>query len=293
MWANVHHHRPTQSRRLAGRVREGHARPYRAPTSRRRGPISFRLLVESVKDYADLHPRHRRTRRDLEPGRRTHQGIQGRRDHRQTLLDLLSTPRSRRAAGKTERELEIATSADGRFEEEGWRVRKDGSRMWANVTITALRNPDGTLFGFAKVTRDLTERRQAEEARRSLAVERAALAERARVQEFQERFIAILGHDLRNPLAAIDYGAGLLQRRATDPARCGETVDYRMRTSSVRMSRMIEQILDPLHARGSAVASNWKRTRLNIAEVLTPHHRRAARDASVRDTRSRLFRPGG
>jgi PAS domain S-box-containing protein len=55
---------------------------------------------------------------------------------------------------------------NGRFEEEGWRIRKDGSRFWANVVITALRNPDGTLAGFGKVTRDLTERRAHEEALR-------------------------------------------------------------------------------------------------------------------------------
>jgi PAS domain S-box-containing protein len=59
-------------------------------------------------------------------------------------------------------ELEVA-SREGRFEAEGWRVRKDGSRFWANVVITALRNPEGLLVGFAKVTRDLTERRDAEE----------------------------------------------------------------------------------------------------------------------------------
>ena len=55
---------------------------------------------------------------------------------------------------------------EGRFEDEGWRVRKDGTRFWANVVITALRDPTGTLVGFAKVTRDLTERRAAEEALR-------------------------------------------------------------------------------------------------------------------------------
>jgi PAS domain S-box-containing protein len=59
-------------------------------------------------------------------------------------------------------ELEVATRV-GRFEDEGWRVRKDGSRFWANVVITALRNPDGSLEGFAKVTRDLTERKRATE----------------------------------------------------------------------------------------------------------------------------------
>src|SRR6266850_921796 len=64
--------------------------------------------------------------------------------------------------GKTQMELKVA-EREGRFEDEGWRVRKDGSRFWANVSITALRDKDGTLRGFGKVTRDLTERRQNEE----------------------------------------------------------------------------------------------------------------------------------
>ncbi len=63
---------------------------------------------------------------------------------------------------------------DGRIEDEGWRLRKDGSRFWANVVITALRDDSGTLRGFAKVTRDLTERRQAEENTRRLLQEEAA-----------------------------------------------------------------------------------------------------------------------
>jgi PAS domain S-box-containing protein len=149
-------------------------------------------------------------------------------------------------AGKCDRELEVAVS-EGRFEEEGWRVRKDGSRMWANVTITPLYSPDGVLVGFAKVTRDLTERRQAEEIQRALAAERATLAATTQVQEFQERFLAILGHDLRNPLASIDMGAGILRQRATDPTML-RVID-RMRASSLRMSRMIEQILDLTRSR--------------------------------------------
>ena len=64
-------------------------------------------------------------------------------------------------------ELEQA-AAKGRFEDESWRIRKDGSRFWANVVITALRDENGTLVGFAKVTRDLTERRQHEEAVRAI-----------------------------------------------------------------------------------------------------------------------------
>jgi len=71
------------------------------------------------------------------------------------------------AARKPQRELEVAVS-EGRVEDEGWRLRKDGTRFWANTIITALRNPDGTLRGFAKVTRDMTERRRASEEARQV-----------------------------------------------------------------------------------------------------------------------------
>src|SRR5260221_10891435 len=64
--------------------------------------------------------------------------------------------------GKPESELEMA-AAEGRFEDEGWRVRKDGTRFWANVIVTPLRDKQGNLRGFGKVTRDLSERKATEE----------------------------------------------------------------------------------------------------------------------------------
>jgi PAS domain S-box-containing protein len=76
-------------------------------------------------------------------------------------------PREAIDRGWPDEELRRAT-ADGRFEDEGWRLRKDGSRFWANVVITALRDDQGRLQGFSKVTRDLTERRQKDEALRQL-----------------------------------------------------------------------------------------------------------------------------
>jgi PAS domain S-box-containing protein len=76
-------------------------------------------------------------------------------------------------ARKPQREL-AAAEAQGRVEDEGWRLRKDGSRFWANVVITALRDADGDLVGFAKVTKDLTARRVAEQQARQLAAEAAA-----------------------------------------------------------------------------------------------------------------------
>src|SRR4051794_5592482 len=74
------------------------------------------------------------------------------------------------AAGKPRIEL-VGAARDGRFEDEGWRVRKDGTRFWANVIVTALRSADGGIVGFAKVTRDLTERRAAEQQVVRLAAE--------------------------------------------------------------------------------------------------------------------------
>jgi PAS domain S-box-containing protein len=204
----------------------------------------FRLLVASVSDYAIFM---------LDPGGHVAswnigaERIKGYRA-REIIGKHFSVfyPPEDVAAGKTERELEIATRT-GRFEEEGWRVRKDGSLFWANVTITAMRSRDGSLLGFAKVTRDLTERREAEETQRALVAERAKLEEKSRTQEFQERFLAILGHDLRNPLASIDMGAGILRQVSKDPSTT--RILDRMRSSSLRMSRMIEQILDLTRAR--------------------------------------------
>src|SRR5215217_3626500 len=77
---------------------------------------------------------------------------------------------------------------EGRWEDEGWRVRKDGSRFWANVVITALFDAEGRLHGFAKVTRDLTERRQAEEQRVRLLQEQA---DRRLAEERERRYQAL------------------------------------------------------------------------------------------------------
>ncbi|MEW9531036.1 PAS domain S-box protein [Microbispora sp. NPDC049125] len=95
------------------------------------------------------------------------------------------------AAGKPRRELEIAV-AEGRLEDEGWRVRGDGTRFWANVVITALFDETGQLRGFGKVTRDMTERRSAE---RALDERGRLLAHLVRAQELERRRIAWDVHD--------------------------------------------------------------------------------------------------
>ncbi len=102
-------------------------------------------------------------------------------------FSVFYTPEDR-ASGKPERILETVRR-EGRYEEEGWRVRKDGSRFWASVVITALHDDSGAVTGFAKVTRDLTARRGAEENARALAREQAG---RARAEEERRRFLTLL-----------------------------------------------------------------------------------------------------
>src|SRR5690606_36466939 len=134
------------------------------------------LLVQSVQDYAIFM---------LDPDGRIvswNEGaerIKGYAAH-EILGRSLTTfyPQEAIESGFPQHELAVARR-EGRFEDEGWRVRKDGSRFWANVVITALQGPDGRLEGFAKVTRDLTARREAEEQARRLAAEEAAHAEAA------------------------------------------------------------------------------------------------------------------
>jgi PAS domain S-box-containing protein len=109
-------------------------------------------------------------------------------------------------AGKPEHELHVA-AAEGRYEEEAWRLRKDGSRFWASVTITALHDAGGKLRGFSKITRDMTERKAAEEnARRLLgeaAARRAAEEHAAAIQQERERLRVTL-HSIGDGVIATD-----------------------------------------------------------------------------------------
>jgi PAS domain S-box-containing protein len=135
----------------------------------RRSEERFRLLVEAVQDYAifmlDAHGRVSTWNNSAErmKGYKNPEII-GR--HFSVFY-----PEEDRLACKPQRELEIAAK-EGRLEDEGWRIRKDGSRFWANVIITALRDDAGRLIGFGKVTRDFTERVRADQELRKEVEER-------------------------------------------------------------------------------------------------------------------------
>lgn len=117
--------------------------------------------------------------------------------------------------------LELATAIrQGEVEGEGWRVRKDGSRFWANTVLTALRDASGRLRGFAKVTRDMSDRKRLE------ALEDAGRHTR--------HFLAMLAHELRNPLAPIRNAVGVMRTR--------DLCDEDLRASRDIVERQVEHL---------------------------------------------------
>jgi PAS domain S-box-containing protein len=125
---------------------------------------------------------------------------------------------------------------EGRYEEEGWRVRQDGSTFWAGVTITAVRDEEGRLTGFAKVTRDLTERKVAEDALQS------AVAELRRANAELDRFATIAAHDMTDPLRTISGFAELLV--GSDPPReQAKQFAGHILGSSTRLGAMLDGLL--------------------------------------------------
>jgi PAS domain S-box-containing protein len=199
-----------------------------SPTDRRRGADAeqFRLLVESVKDYAIflLTPEGR-----VATWNAGAEAIKG-----YLATEIVGQHFSRFyeaeavARGWPQHELALAL-ANGRFEDEGWRVRKDGSRFWASVVITALRGNDGALAGFAKVTRDLTTRRRVEELQRS--------------ERRMNEFLAMLAHELRNPLAPMRAALDLAARAPSDDGVQQYARDLLLRQLA-HLTRLVDDILD-------------------------------------------------
>jgi PAS domain S-box-containing protein len=145
------------------------------------------------------------------------------------------------AAGKPAWELEVA-ARDGRFEDEGYRFRKDGTSFWANVVLTAVRDDDGSLLGFAKVTRDLTERRAGEQ--RAIAdARRLAAAETANVAKSE--FLTAMSHELRTPLNAIGGYTDLLTLGLGGPIT-PQQLEYleRIRRSQQHLMGIITDLLN-------------------------------------------------
>ncbi|GAB1515768.1 PAS domain-containing sensor histidine kinase [Actinophytocola sp. KF-1] len=203
----------------------------------------FRLLVQGVRDYGIFM---------LDPaGHIISWNVGAERINGYAEQEILGKhfsvfyPPEDIADGKPERELRDAI-ADGRLEDEGWRLRKDGSRFWANVIITPLFDETGKLRGFGKVTRDMTERRTSEQA---LAERRRLLGHLVEAQELERRRIAWDVHDDSiQAMVAVGMRLQLLAGRLPDEERATVAqLEESVRASISRLRNLV------VHLRPTAI----------------------------------------
>ncbi|MBV9496908.1 MAG: PAS domain S-box protein [Acidobacteria bacterium] len=256
-WANVV---ITAVRDAHGELR-GFAKVTRDMTARREAEEQlrqsteiFQLLVSSVKDYAIfmLDPQGYVT--TWNSGAQRIKGY----EPKEIIGRHFSTfyTEEDKNAGKAERELELARR-DGSVEDEGWRVRKDGTRFLADVVLTAVYDSHGELRGFAKVTRDVTDRKLAEETRLALLEQREARVkaeeERRRAEasyrvaqeanRAKDEFLMTLSHELRTPMTAVLGWARMLTALPPDDPLFREAIQS-ISSGAQLQARLIDDILD-------------------------------------------------
>jgi PAS domain S-box-containing protein len=187
----------------------------------------LRLLVDSIADHAVFMLDEQGRVQSWNRGAELINGYRGEEILGQHF-SIFFSPQDQQA-GKPERELEQAR-AQGRVEDEGWRVRKDGSRFWGKVVVTTVYGQDGKLMGYAKVTQDLSTRQRLQDLERS-------------TQRTNE-FLAMLAHELRNPLAPIRNAVTILQRIDEQvPPQVRRLRDIVDRQVS-QLTRLVDDLLD-------------------------------------------------
>lgn len=212
-----------------------------AEEARRVSEERFRLLLENVTDYAIffLDTQARVIRWSL--GAERILGYQ-----EPEILgkpsSIMFTPEDLEH-GADQQELEIAVT-EGRAEDERWHIRKDGSWFWASGIVTPLRDEQGQLRGFAKIMRDFTERKRAEDERNQLlAREQEARAAAEAANRLKDEFLATLSHELRSPLNAMLGWTRLLNSRKFDEAttvRALQTIERNAKSQA----QLVEDLLD-------------------------------------------------
>jgi PAS domain S-box-containing protein len=302
---------PTQRRWLlatAAPVRDARGRPLylfvqsqdisaqrRTEEQLRQSEERFRLLVEAVQDYAIFMLDPTGVVVSWNAGAQRIKGYEAReiigRHFRQFY------PPEMQSIKHPEHELELALR-DGHYEEEGWRIRKDGSRFWATVVITAVHTPQGGHIGFAKVTRNIDERRrmllEAEAAAHALSGANteleAANALLAREAADQAQFLAVTAHELRTPVSVLSGSASLLvqhwdQLTETERAELSQS----MTTSAGRLQRLLSDLLTASRLESKGI--HLERQAVDVSELLA--RAVAAARAAVPDADIRLDEPSG
>ena len=282
--ATIHGYRLTEPHKAASPVPIGRPRGTAAEP-----PDLFRLLVESIRDYAVfvLDPQGRVI--TWNPGAQALKGY--------TRDEIVGIHFSKFyhpeavASGWPERELVLAQK-EGRFADEGWRVRKDGTSFWASVIITPLTSPDGKLTGFSKVTQDLTDRRQAEERvqalNRELRQRVTELDESRRVielrtlelQKLSGRLLVVQDEERRRLARELhdDLGQQLAALKMMLPNAGGNDEVHQIADTAISTVRNLSYLLHPplLDETGLRSALYWyveglvKRSGIQVSLTTTP-----------------------
>jgi PAS domain S-box-containing protein len=295
----VHYRWMTAELEARGQAEQGARMAYAHEMALRQEEERFRLFIAAVQDYAIFLLDTQGCISSWNPGAQRLKGY--------TTEEILGRhfscfyPVEDVEAGKPQRELEIA-ARDGRIEDEGWRVRKTGSRFWANVIITALRDDQGKLIGFAKITRDFTERMLAQEALRERNLElvssekalRNLSAHLLRTQDEERKRIGRDLHDsLGQYLAALKLSLELLKLNldgnqndatVTEIDKCIQLAE-----ESIREMRTISYLLYPpmLEEVGLKSAIRWyiegfsQRSQIVTTFDCDPHFGRLSSDAEL------------
>jgi PAS domain S-box-containing protein len=260
-------------------------------TDRRQAELRYRLLVEGVTDYAiySLDPNGNITS--------WNSGVERIKGYKAEEIlgkhfSMFYTPEDR-VAGLPNTVLRTAEQ-EGHFEGEGWRMRKNGERFWCSIVVTPVHDEEGTLTGFSKVTRDITERKFLMEQLQNHAEQlELRVAESERTNAELEAFSYSVSHDLRAPLRTIegfatalreDYGAQLDQ---TATEYLGEIA-----AASVRMNRLVQDLLN--YSRISRIEMSLQPTRISdaIRKVVGEVGRNAGKiDVALDDATSVLAHP--
>ena len=249
-WANVV---ITALRNASGELR-GYSKITRDLSERRlqeeklrRSEERFRLLVEGIEEYAIFM---------LDPvGRVTSWNTGAERMTGYTEEQILGQsferfyPAEDTAAGRPAEDLRIAT-LNRRSEDLGWRLRKDGERFWAETLLTALHDDEGRLRGFAQVTRDMSERKRME----SLEQQGRRLTE----------FLAMLAHELRNPLAPIRNAVTIMGAHRDLPSQVAWSRDV-IERQAAQLARLVDDLLDVSRITRGKLRMKGEAMDLNVA----------------------------
>ncbi|HEX7830306.1 MAG TPA: PAS domain S-box protein [Thermoanaerobaculia bacterium] len=196
---------------------------------------SFRLMVESVSDCAIVMLDPEGLVASWNTGAQRIKGYSADEILGQHFSSFY--PADEVASGKPQLDIDAVT-ANGRHEDEGWRIRKDGSLFWANIVFTAIRDQAGNLRGFAKLTRDLTERNKVE----AILTNARAVAETANLAKSD--FLSSMSHELRSPLNAILGFAQLMESELPAPTPSqGESI-IQILNAGWYLLELINEVLD-------------------------------------------------